>query len=302
MLRNTRKKIEYKLTSMYFCTEMRIRRLKAELTRSKEYNLIKENTKYKNIHKGKRCFIIGNGPSLKYVNFEHLKDEITFTVNQSPRINDFAKLHTNYHIWTDERFFEEDFTSPEGKELLEVMKSVNTKDNKPIVFYKTTARRMILQTHLDEILNISYVMEGFSLKTPSLFLPINRAVTGFPTCVQYLVLIAVYMGFSEIYLLGCDCTSILTTLRARLETSEKMEYMYECTPNEIKRIKKQRDKTPVEKELIWNADLFYKYRLLAEYCKLHGARLFNATQGGLLEGIERVALEKILKGTSKNTV
>jgi uncharacterized Rossmann fold enzyme len=34
----------------------------------------KKLAKYKDIHKGKRCFIIANGPSLKNVNFELLKN------------------------------------------------------------------------------------------------------------------------------------------------------------------------------------------------------------------------------------
>ena len=175
------KSAKKRLNSFFMCIEMRWRRKQAEILRFREYGLVKTNIKYKNIHNGKRCFIIGNGPSLKTVDLEKLKDEITFTVNQSPRMKDFPKIHTNYHIWTDERFFNEDFSSPEGKELLEVMKSVNTDGNKPTVFYKTSAVKMIKEQELEKELDISYVMEGFSLKSPDLDLPIDRVITGFPT-------------------------------------------------------------------------------------------------------------------------
>ena len=36
----------------------------------------------KDVHKGKRAFIIGNGPSLKQTNMRKLKDEITFGMNR----------------------------------------------------------------------------------------------------------------------------------------------------------------------------------------------------------------------------
>ncbi|MFZ6026459.1 MAG: 6-hydroxymethylpterin diphosphokinase MptE-like protein [Chloroflexota bacterium] len=37
---------------------------------------------YRNIHAGKRCFIIGNGPSLRQMDLHPLKDEITFGMNR----------------------------------------------------------------------------------------------------------------------------------------------------------------------------------------------------------------------------
>jgi len=43
---------------------------------------IKRLTALKDIHKGKRAFIIGNGPSLKKMDLTKLKDEITFCMNR----------------------------------------------------------------------------------------------------------------------------------------------------------------------------------------------------------------------------
>jgi hypothetical protein len=37
---------------------------------------------YQNIHKGKRCFIIGNGPSLRQTDLSRLKNEYTFGMNR----------------------------------------------------------------------------------------------------------------------------------------------------------------------------------------------------------------------------
>jgi hypothetical protein len=37
---------------------------------------------FENIHKGKRCFIIGNGPSLRQTNLSKLQNEVTFGLNR----------------------------------------------------------------------------------------------------------------------------------------------------------------------------------------------------------------------------
>ena len=43
---------------------------------------IRQLGEYKDKHRGERCFIIGNGPSLKNTNLTLLKDEITFGMNR----------------------------------------------------------------------------------------------------------------------------------------------------------------------------------------------------------------------------
>jgi hypothetical protein len=43
---------------------------------------IKKISKYKNAHKGERCFVIGNGPSLKHTDLTKLRNEFTFGLNR----------------------------------------------------------------------------------------------------------------------------------------------------------------------------------------------------------------------------
>lgn len=115
---------------------VKLRRNKIIKDNSQYKGLIQTNEKYRNIHDGERCFIIGNGPSLKNVNLSKLCNEYTITVNQSPRMENFKDIHTTYHLWVDERFFHLKQDNPNDMELLDVMRNVNTNDNKPTVFYK----------------------------------------------------------------------------------------------------------------------------------------------------------------------
>ena len=67
--------------------------------------ILSQNNRFKNIHSGERCFILGNGPSLKNVDLSLLADEFVFTVNNFAFIDGFEKAKTNVHLWMDLAFF-----------------------------------------------------------------------------------------------------------------------------------------------------------------------------------------------------
>lgn len=262
--------------------------------RGKDF-LLKENVAFKNKHKGQRCFIIGNGPSINNVDFSKLRDEVTFTVNQMSRREDFEELKTNYHMWADERFFDIDESKPEDMELLEAMRAVKSGSNSPVVFYKIAAHDMIKKFKLDETLDIHYFSEiGFNNINRRYKVDFCKRTPSFSTVVHYLILLAIYMGFKEIYLLGCDCTGIINTVQSRIKSKAQMEYAYNISENERKRMEKSNSMFPIQDELRWYANIFDCYEQLNNYCNANNVKLYNATEGSLLESIEKVQLEDIL--------
>ena len=96
------------------------------------------------------------------------------------------------------------------------------------------------------------------------------------------------MGFSEIYLLGCDCTGFLTLANAYDPKSAECQYAYEMTDNERKRLRRNNIKCTIQRELRWYANIFDEYEKLYQYCKKNNVGLFNATDGGVLTTIPRV--------------
>ena len=61
-----------------------LRQLKSRVLHKIKKRIIRGNPRvkrFKDIHKGERCFIIGTGPSLNLINFNLIKDEIIFGVN-----------------------------------------------------------------------------------------------------------------------------------------------------------------------------------------------------------------------------
>lgn len=263
----------------------------------KKYSI--RNAELKNKYAGKRCFIIGNGPSLKTVDLSQLADEYTFTVNQLPRNNNFGKLKTNFHIWADERFFNLDLSKSEDLELFNVMKAVSSEDNQPVVFYKWAAREMIESNHLEKTLDIRYFGD-IGMDIPKALasdgaLDVCKPLPIFPTVIHYAVCLAVYMGFQEIYLLGCDCTGFISTAQAKLKNANQSEYAYSITENEKKRMERISSKTSIRNELLWYAELFDTYDFMKFYCEKQEVKLFNATESTLLESIPRVQLATLFQ-------
>jgi hypothetical protein len=63
--------------------------------------------KFQNTHVGQRCFIIGNGPSLKNTDLSLLKNEVTFGLNRIYMNFDAMGFETTYHVVVNELVVEQ---------------------------------------------------------------------------------------------------------------------------------------------------------------------------------------------------
>lgn len=263
---------------------------------------IEKNEKYKNLHKGERCFIIASGPSTKKLDFSLFKNEVTFTVNQMARNPKFKDLNANYHLWSDRIFFEIDEKNPEDMEMLEVIEKVNKIAPKAEVFYEITAKKMIDKFGLEKRTNVSY-FQALCMDTKKIergFIDFSNPVPNYPTVVHYAIILAVYMGFSEIYLLGCDCTGIVNIAQNKLKNAQESLYAFEVTSDAAKRMERYACQRNIVDELKSQAAMFEEYDALNHYCKKNGVKLYNATNGGLLECLPRIELENVIDINVKN--
>lgn len=257
------------------------------------WGALNANHELENIHKGKRCFVIGNAPSLNTQDLSVLKDEIVLTVNQISRNKQFKSLNTNYHFWADPGFFKEN--SKEGdKELLEVMMSVNTDGNRPVCFFPLEAKEFVSNKKLDQILNVRYFVPGHILFDQYKKIDFSGMIPGMNTVVQYAIMLGIYMGCTEIYLLGCDCTGILSYIETKTD-SGNFEYAYDISQAEAERMKAMLGGVSCEQTFYGWAKIFEGYRLLGEYCKQKGVQLINVTNGGILDCLPRKKFENVVK-------
>ena len=257
------------------------------------YNKICDNSNYKNTHLGKRCFILGNGPSLRNVDLADLSDEFVFTVNNFSQVNNYKAIKTNVHLWMDFSFF--GMREDQKYDMTSLMKNYqDIAQEHPICFFPQEAYDFVNQNKLHEILNVNYLITSQNVsENKPIFCDIAQPITAFTTVVQYAILIAIYMGFSEIYLLGCDTTNIVSVINCALEMQNSQMHAYDNddTEERYKELLKHWTMTDVFRDQYL---LFLGYKKLAEFAKNKNIKLVNCSSQTLINEIVREDLHKIL--------
>lgn len=231
----------------------------------KDRNLGERFQKLKDSKKGNRCFIIGNGPSLKPQDLDRLKDEDCLASNNIYKIFSQTTWRPKYYLVID-RYAK---IPTETIENLDV-ETVFIGD----YFWKYHP----IQRQDAVCLHGKYM---FSEKNPKISTDISKCYYSASTVSFALMQIAAYIGYSEIYLLGFD-----------------HNYTYEVNKNGkvIKTNTKEAHffKDDIPKEIIANVQgMTYAYVAFSEYAKTHGISVYNATRGGKLEVFQRVDFDSL---------
>lgn len=258
--------------------------------------ILDKNRRFKNIHSGERCFIIGNGPSIREQNLALLKDEITFTVNQIARNPQFQSVNTDYHLWADPAFFKTELCCEGDYELLKIMKQL-PKDTECFFPYYCAAN-YINKFKLYNHINVNYYSPS-ELVDEEEEIDFTEFIRRGSTVVQYAIRLAIYMGFKEIYLLGCECTTILNVINARTSRYTMVTHGYDIDEKEKERAKHMYYSLPMEEYYRSECGIMSEYHIIGEYCKKKGIKLVNCTPGGLLEEFPRINYEGIFCGSTQ---
>lgn len=224
----------------------------------------------KDCHRGQKCFIIGNGPSLLpsdlQLLFEH---EIScFGTNRIYKIFDQTKWRPTYYV-------SEDIIILRGIQR-EIEKIPADKKFIPInlKWYENVNIHDAVYFYLDYSSEMNDSL-GLSLDAAH---SIRCCATVTTSCIQF----AIYMGFSDIYLLGVDHSfAKMIDKNGNVVTDESIRNHF--TDEYDKDIVDQGFQIDGVTEAYMNIERLSK--------KLGTFRVFNATRGGKLEVFERVDFE-----------
>lgn len=223
-----------------------------------EYNyaLLK---KYKDIHKGERCFIIGTGPSLRMEDLEMIKGEYSFSVNSIVLSFEDTSWRPTYYAIGDSFGYEK-------------LKDAIREANMPTIFCGVSNKIMTPKMDVDFIPYPVNLLDHGKMLTEHLnaFSGDSFKVAYDGHSITYTTMeLAVYMGFKEIILLGIDCD-------------------YSKAVNHVKAYSVQGDV---------NAAYLMResYKVAERYTREHGVKILNATRNAKLDVFEKVNLEEILE-------
>lgn len=262
-----------------------------------KYDLLASNKDLKGVLAGKRCFVLGNGPSIKSQDLSLLKDDVVFTVNQAARHSDFDKIRTNYHFWTDPNLFNVEETSDVDMSIISLMRKVKTENNDPICFFPLKQKEFVKRYHLDEFLNIRYISPelGWLYEDFDEEFDLTKPIQIFGTVVQFAIAAALYMGASEIYILGCDNTGIVNTITSLLEENGNDSHGYEISEEERIRMQRTAQRNGLELDTLAYLNDIKSYRILNDYCRRRGILLGNCSARTVIDSLPRYQYESMFE-------
>ncbi len=230
----------------------------------------------KDRHQGERCFIIGNGPSLKQEDLDLLQTEITFGMNRIYEIYPQTQWRPTYYMAVDN-----DFLLGNKKELNNIGAQIEflaIDINVPIDDISANVIRIL--EHTDFKLNKWNDRSSHISEDVSQYFSVGYTVTF--TAIQ----LAIYMGIKEIYLLGVDFNySVVRDEKGKVHKDTTVKDYFSG----------QKYASTV---LNYNSVL-YAYQKAKEYADTHNIKIYNATRGGKLEVFERKSIDSVFKDCSK---
>ncbi len=225
----------------------------------------------KGMYDGKRCFIIGNGPSLTADDLELLADEYCFASNRI------------YYMFHKTRWRPKCFLCMDSNVCSDIKNAIARLDI-PLVILLTEARKYhIKNKHVVYANNYyPYFVHQYKRVEVGFSQDVSKYFIAGETVTYNAIQLAVYMGFQEIYLVGVDnCYAKSQDARGRIVVD----------PN----IRNYFDDLDTPEYSIQRCDTVNAaYAKAKEYCDAHGSVIKNATRGGKLEIFPRVSLEEVM--------
>jgi hypothetical protein len=255
------------------------RRIEFTLRRTRARYGLKDNAVLKDRHKGERCFIVGNGPSINSQDLTLLKDETTFFCNfffKHPRIRE---IRPSYYAVADGKLATGEWDISILEEIREscpdvtLFLSATFQDNPRFAPYLNT--ESVFWLYVDQLTHMGF-------RAP---IDLTRGLHGF-NIIKVCVSVALYMGFKDIYLLGVDNDG---TFRDMLGESS---HFYDAPP----------EGKDYERDLWVVASGFRGWTAIANRYRGSDHRIVNLTAGGLLFPFPRrnyiEVMEELHNGTT----
>lgn len=268
MLLKKNKKVDWLSRSLcypFFSMEYKKMDKEALLRRNgmcqEEYEWIKS---YKDLYKGERCFIVATGPSLTTDDLDKIKDEYSFSMNS-------GALCFNETLWRPDFYFCQD-EYVYGK-IRNVVENLSQQDLPNVWVSDSIKKKYVIPGrfnvfplhYLDHKMNHKKGYGEFKFSSDC-YSCIYDAYTVTFSAMQ----MACYMGFKEIYLLGCDCNY-------NVPKAHFIEYGH---------------KDP--KAAIMGDKMIVAHKEFKKFADMIGVKVINCTRGGMLEVYPRKKIEEII--------
>lgn len=266
----------------------------------RDRNILSKNLELKNRHNGQRCFLIGAGPSIAKINFSQLSQEYTFVVNEFEKSGQYQTLSPKFHIISESNYFNENGPEHWRNQFKEKDRHIPLDTT---IILNLGAKPFVEKNGLFRKHQIYYVgTQGIFSNNFPFNIGLDKYVPQPKNSMLMCMMAAVWMGFNEIYLLGCEHSFLAQPMSSAKSLSWVHSYVDETAKlasADIEVLKKyigQKElNSNYELSMLNMVQLFRNYRFFyAKARKFHpGLRIFNATPNSFLDVFPMINFEEI---------
>lgn len=245
--------------------------------------LLAKNSELAGRHKdSRRCFVIGNGPSLKTQDLRPLANEIVIVANSFFQHPDHGLISPRYYCVGDGDFVAD---RPNSVAWLRELEAAMPETNLFVLprARSTFSKHGLFEKHSVYHIDRIQMTNNGSAVSVDLTHPVN---VGHSTGTGFSIPLALYLGFPEIYLIGFDANWLADVHNGAVHFYETNKYFphWDRTATEGYDMEFQLRTCHLE---------FRSHRLLRNKAASMGCKITNATSGGWLDMYPRVQYEAL---------
>ena len=252
--------------------------------------LLPANARLKDACRGRRGFIVGNGPSLNSQDLSALNGEVTFAMNGFVNHPLIASFQPSYYCIADPAYF--DGSAPSTKFLDRIVAQVKTSQ---LVIPCTAAEELIGRRRVPADRATLVAFCGNLTNSRLKRIDLTRPIPNVNNCAELALLVALYVGCSPIYLLGMDHDWLAHRGR------DTHFYPGQTLPNHTY-AHGEFWRKPYGLIMENALKLWRGYENLQRYAAQRGIQIINCTEGGFLDVFQRARLADVLAGAPRRAV
>ena len=237
------------------------------------------NVKYRNRHLGRRCFIVCSGPSVKEQNLLPLKEEITLFVSTGFLHPDYSTIQPTYHCTPGD--------AEQGSRFVKWYKRIDESIEDTELFLNGADEPFIRKNGLFPKRPVNYLNMSLPWdRDRTEIYDLAARIPWVQSVPVMAILIAMYMGCAQIYLLGVDVDEIWTR-------EYKHYYDDEILRNHNAVSEDGRVTMPLVELFTIYQQLWQQFTDLKRIADANGVEIINATAGGALDVYPRAHFEDL---------
>ena len=251
--------------------------------------LLRGNERFRDIHRGQRCFILGSGKSILQNDLKLLSGEIVITQNNFHMHEDVDVFAPAYHCVVP--MYQPPAYASDWAEWFRSMQERLPSGTQ--LFAGVGSRDVLEQPRLFEGRR-HYVRVGLSpLYLRHAAYDLTRVMMEVGTALTMCLQLALFMSFAKVYLVGFDLSQLCEG------QDRDWGRFYGTSP-----VTRNNAERKLDDDGDWNGDVYFHFWkmwrgfvLLREAAEKRGIEIINATRGGLLKCFHRQRYENIVGGS-----